>query len=193
MRPGTSGFGNLDTHGRASPGGGRLAGEPPGSGDKSLESRIRFEINHENDLLVAGREIWSYCQDLGFSSVESMQVRTAFSELARNILKFAQNGEVILTRIGEGGVRLLFIDEGPGISDIDMAMGYGFSTAKSLGLGLPGSKKLADNFEIFSETGKGTQITFEKHARKKANPRSTEEIRLKLDKRGLLRKRLWQK
>ena len=133
-------------------------GLPGGGGSSGTASRVRFEIRVEEDLLSAGRRIWELCEAAGFSSMEAMQIRTAFSELARNILKFAGEGEVILNRLGEEGVRLIFLDEGPGMPDVEQAMGYGFSTAKSLGLGLPGSKKLADKFEVHSEPVKGTRI-----------------------------------
>jgi serine/threonine-protein kinase RsbT len=137
-------------------------------------SHTRYEIAKEEDLLTSGREIWLFCLEMGFSTVESMQVRTAFSELARNILKYAVKGEVIASKIGDTGIKLLFIDQGPGIPDIEQAMQYGFSTGGSLGLGLPGSKKLADHFDIVSSPGKGTQVTFIKY--RKAAPRKTEAI-----------------
>jgi len=147
---------------------------PAENGANATRTRTRYEIRKEEDLLTAGREVWLLCLEMGFSSVESMQVRTAFSELARNILKFAGKGEVIASRVGDGGIKLLFIDQGPGIPDIEQAMQYGFSTAGSLGLGLPGSKKLADHFDIVSSPGKGAQITFIKY--RKTAPRKTEAI-----------------
>ncbi|MCU0722411.1 MAG: ATP-binding protein, partial [Planctomycetes bacterium] len=149
----------------------------PGARDAAPEGtrhRTRYEIKIEDDLLTAGREIWLQCIEMGFSNVESMQVRTAFSELARNILKYAVEGEVLVSRVGETGIKLLFIDQGPGIEDVEKAMQYGFSTGGSLGLGLPGSKKLADHFDVVSSPGRGTQVTFIKYG--KTAPRKTEAI-----------------
>jgi serine/threonine-protein kinase RsbT len=144
-------------------------GEPPKG-----RSSLSFPIENENDVLSAGTETWNFCRDAGFSNLASMHVRTAFSELGRNILKYAGRGEVIVKILPEGGVKLLFLDQGPGIPDIEQAMDFGFSTAGSLGLGLPGARKLADHFEIASQPGKGTQVTFVKYL--KASPRKTEAI-----------------
>lgn len=87
---------------------------------------------------------------------------TAASELVRNMLRYASGGEAILEiviRNNIKGVRLTFADKGPGIKDIKQAMQDGFSTGKSLGLGLPGAKRLSNEFDIKSEVGKGTTVT----------------------------------
>jgi len=87
---------------------------------------------------------------------------TAASELVRNMLRYANGGEAILeivVRNNVKGVRLTFVDKGPGIKDIKQAMQDGFSTGRSLGLGLPGAKRLANEFDIKSEVGKGTTVS----------------------------------
>lgn len=128
----------------------------------------RVEINHEADIVAArqiGRELST---ELGFTSTDITLIATAISEVARNILVYAQYGEVRLRRITESpleGVEVVAADTGPGIPDVDQAMQDGFSTGGSLGLGLPGARRLMDKFSITSEVGKGTTITMVKWAR----------------------------
>jgi len=104
----------------------------------------------------------------GFSGSDLTVIATAISEIARNIIVFAQRGEVTLSVVEKADKRGLLViadDHGPGIPDIAQAMCDGFSTGKSLGLGLPGAKRLMDEFEIQSEVGKGATITMTKWAR----------------------------
>jgi serine/threonine-protein kinase RsbT len=96
------------------------------------------------------------------SLVNQTKLITAASELVRNMLKYAGGGVTTIEVVSKGrenGVRLIFEDKGPGIPDIAQAMKDGFSTGKSLGLGLPGAKRLASEFEIKSTVGKGTTVT----------------------------------
>lgn len=133
-----------------------------------MGGECRVEINHEADIVAArqiGRELST---EAGFTSTDITLVATAISEIARNILVYAQYGEVWLRRITEGsleGVEVVAVDSGPGIPDVDQAMQDGFSTGGSLGLGLPGARRLMDEFSITSEVGKGTTITMVKWAR----------------------------
>ncbi len=97
-----------------------------------------------------------------FATAEATLIATAISELARNIVLYAKCGEIVLKIVENGtrhGIRIIARDEGPGIADLDRAMQLGYSTSGSLGLGLPGVKKLMDEFEIVSERGKGTRVT----------------------------------
>ena len=99
--------------------------------------------------------------------VNQTKLITAASELGRNMLKYAQGGETLIEIVNRGrenGVRLTFKDKGPGIADLNLAMKDGYSTGKSLGLGLPGSKRLVNEFEIKSEVGKGTTVVVIKWA-----------------------------
>jgi serine/threonine-protein kinase RsbT len=99
---------------------------------------------------------------LGFSSGDQTRIATAISELARNIVTYAQVGEILLQvqRIsGRAGLVVTARDEGPGIGDIDAALRDGYSTTSSLGMGLPGTRRLMDEFTIASEVGKGTVVT----------------------------------
>ena len=102
------------------------------------------------------------CAKLGFSRTASTQVVTAISEVAGNIRLYAGRGEVVLSTTDEPtrvGIAVLARDRGPGIEDVDLAMQDGYSTAKGMGLGLPGARRLMDDFEISSEPGRGTTVT----------------------------------
>jgi len=102
---------------------------------------------------------------LGFSSGDATLIATAISELARNIVTYAKSGEIQLTVLNGSarqGIQLVAHDEGPGISDIPQALRDGFSTSGSLGLGLPGVKRLMDEFEIVSSETSGTTVTAKK-------------------------------
>ena len=92
-------------------------------------------------------------------------IALAISEIARNIVTYAQRGKVSVSRLeesGRRGVQVVAQDEGPGIADVELAMRDGYSTAKSLGLGLPGAKRVMDDFDLTSVLGKGTTITMTK-------------------------------
>jgi serine/threonine-protein kinase RsbT len=100
-----------------------------------------------------------------FSLIDQTKMVTAASELARNTLRYANGGEVHLECIHEParhGVRLVFIDQGPGIANVDQAMQDGYTTGGGLGLGLGGAKRLADAFELDTEPGRGTKVTITK-------------------------------
>ena len=98
----------------------------------------------------------------GFSIVEQTKIVTAASELARNILNYGGGGEMILQALQEGvrrGIKLDFIDRGPGIADIELAMKDGYTTGGGMGLGLGGAKRLSSEFNIDSKLGAGTRVT----------------------------------
>ncbi|MBV9508712.1 MAG: anti-sigma regulatory factor [Caulobacteraceae bacterium] len=101
----------------------------------------------------------------GFKGSDLTLIATAISEVARNIVVYAQRGEISLrlaTGGGRQGIEVVATDEGPGIADLEQAMQDGFSTGRSLGLGLPGARRLMDEFEIASTVGKGTTVTMRK-------------------------------
>ncbi|VVB85632.1 Anti-sigma F factor [uncultured archaeon] len=129
-------------------------------------------INSEIDIVTARQKGRAMAAQLGFSSTELTLIATAISEIARNIVEYAREGEISLSIAHEGdkqGIVVMGCDNGPGIPDIKLAMQDGYSTGKSLGLGLPGAKRLMDEFEIVSEVGRGTKVTMKKwvqnHAR----------------------------
>lgn len=119
-------------------------------------------IVREIDVIPFRNRLKEYAVRIGMSLVNQTKIITAASELARNMLKYANGGKVtteVVSKGKENGIRLTFQDEGPGIPDINLAMKDGYSTGKSLGLGLPGTKRLVSEFMINSEMGKGTTVT----------------------------------
>ena len=124
-----------------------------------------MSITREVDVIPFRNRLKEYAVKIGMSLVNQTKIITAGSELARNMLKYAGGGKVTIEVVSKGrenGVRLIFKDEGPGIKDIALAMKDGYSTAKSLGLGLPGTKRLVSEFNIDSVIGKGTTVTITK-------------------------------
>ena len=102
------------------------------------------------------------------STTDQTLIATAISEVARNIVVYAQQGEIVLMRAEEGGrvgIQVVAIDHGPGIDNKDLAMRDGFSTGNSLGLGLPGAKRLMDEFDLVSAPNAGTTVTMRKWVR----------------------------
>ena len=116
------------------------------------------------DVVVArsaGREV---AKELAFSMSEATLVATAISELARNIVTYAGHGEIRISLVTNGtrrGINVVARDEGPGIADIDLAMRQGYSTSGGLGIGLPGVRRIMDEFAIASDVG-GTTVTITK-------------------------------
>ena len=124
-----------------------------------------MSITREVDVIPFRNRLKEYAVKVGMSLVNQTKIITAASELARNMLKYAGGGQATIEVVSKGrenGIRLIFRDEGPGIPDIKKAMADGFSTGKSLGLGLPGTKRLVSEFDIQSEVGKGTTVTITK-------------------------------
>ena len=122
-------------------------------------------INSDQDIVTARQKGRALAIELGFSSGDATLVATAISELARNIVSYARKGEIQLNTVqgsGRQGILIVASDDGPGIQDIRQAMRDGFSTSGSLGLGLPGVRRLMDEFEIASEPGKGTIVKVKK-------------------------------
>jgi serine/threonine-protein kinase RsbT len=126
---------------------------------------IRVEIKADQDIVIARQKGRVLASELGFSSGDATLIATAISELARNIVSYARTGEIRLKGIhGSSRIGILVIasDDGPGIVDIRQALRDGFSTSGSLGLGLPGVRRLMDEFEITSQPGKGTKVAVKK-------------------------------
>lgn len=133
-----------------------------------MSDGIRVPIDSEVQILTARREARSLAARLGFWSVEQSFIAMAISEAALNILQYAGKGEIILDVIEKNdtkGILVLARDEGPGISDIELAMQEGYSTGGGAGLGLAGAKRLMDEFDIVSEIGKGTTVRMVKWVR----------------------------
>jgi serine/threonine-protein kinase RsbT len=119
-------------------------------------------IKTDQDTVFLRNRIAEYAGKIKMGLVNQTKLLTASSELVRNMLRYAGGGsvlcEVVSQSVLQKGIRLTFIDQGPGIPNISDAMKDGFSTGKSLGLGLPGAKRLVNLFEIKSEIGQGTRV-----------------------------------
>lgn len=122
----------------------------------------RMSILREQDVVPFRNRVKECAAGIKMGLVNQTYLITAASELARNMLTYADGGIVLIETIehnGKKGIRLMFEDQGPGIADVVLALKDGFSTGRSLGVGLPGAKRLVNEFEIASEPGKGTSIT----------------------------------
>jgi serine/threonine-protein kinase RsbT len=125
-------------------------------------------IASEVDVILARQEGRALAVVAGFTGSDLTIIATAISEIARNIVEYAQKGTMVFEIVSNGtkkGIRVVAVDHGPGIPDIARAMQDGYSTSRGLGLGLPGSKRLMDEFEIESEVGKGTTVRLVKWTR----------------------------
>lgn len=124
-------------------------------------------ISREQDVVPFRNRVKEHAVKIKMGLVNQTKLMTAASEMIRNMLRYGEGGQASVETISKGsesGVRLIFVDKGPGIADIEMAMKDGFSTGKSLGLGLPGTKRLVNEFNIQSELGKGTVVMLIKWA-----------------------------
>ncbi len=122
-------------------------------------------VEQDADVVAARQSGRDVALRAGFGATEATLLATAISEMARNVVKFAVRGEVRIFPVSSGrdqGVTVVVRDVGPGIADLDRAMQDGYSTYHGLGLGLPGTRRLMDRFEVVTETGKGTTVTMTK-------------------------------
>lgn len=125
-------------------------------------SNVILPVTTEHDVVLVRQCVRESASKLGMGSLDQTKLMTASSELARNILLYAGKGEVTIGQVAEGvkkGIKVIFTDAGPGIPDIHQAMQDGYSTGKSLGVGLPGAKRLVNFFDIHSNQEHGTTIT----------------------------------
>ena len=131
-------------------------------------TETRVHIEREADIVLARQAGRQLAAQLGLTATEQTLIATAISEVARNIVVYAQEGDIVLSRGEEGGrvgIIVIAIDRGPGIENKELAMRDGYSTKNSLGLGLPGARRLMDDFSLESEVGKGTTVTMKKWKR----------------------------
>ena len=131
----------------------------------SVNPQGEVTIKIESDIVVARRTVREVATQVGFSVTDVTRIVTAASELARNVFKYAGEGVMrwrCVESDGRPGLELQFVDHGPGIPDIDLALQGGYSTGDGLGMGLPGAKRLMDELEIQSTVGQGTTITLKK-------------------------------
>jgi serine/threonine-protein kinase RsbT len=119
-------------------------------------------VQTAEDVVAIRQAVRQRAVELGFNLVDQTKIVTAASELARNTVQYGGGGTVTieaLEDLGRRGLRLTFADEGPGITDIDLAMKDGYTTGGGLGLGLSGAKRLSNDFHIDSKPGQGTRVT----------------------------------
>jgi RNA polymerase sigma factor (sigma-70 family) len=131
----------------------------------AVAGEVRIPIQADADVVAARKQGRELAARAGFSATELTIIATAISEIARNIVMFAERGEIIVSLVGENsrqGVTVVARDSGPGISDLERALQDGYSGYGGMGLGLPGSRRLMDEFEITSEVDKGTTVTMTK-------------------------------
>ena len=149
---------------RESPGS-RMSPIPIRSETHSEPDEIRVPIGSDLDIVRARQEGRRVAANVGFSPTDLVLVATAISELSRNIVRYARKGEIAIRPIANSthrGIEIIARDEGPGIKDIEQVLQVGFSTSAGLGLGLPGVRRLMDEFEIQSEFGHGTMVITKK-------------------------------
>lgn len=133
-----------------------------------MPTEHRIAIASELHIVAARQKGRELAAEHGFTSTDQTLIATAISEIARNILSYAKQGEVLITAVSEAGrrgIRVEARDQGPGIADLERAMRDGYSTGGSLGMGLPGTKRLMDQFEIDSKPGAGTTVVMTKWLR----------------------------
>jgi serine/threonine-protein kinase RsbT len=133
-----------------------------------VADEVRVAIRTDADVVTARQEARTMCAGLGFSSTDLTLLATAISEVARNITTYAGEGEVLLRVLdedGRQGIEVLATDEGPGIDDVELAMQDGYTTGNGLGLGLPGTRRLVDDFSLQTAPGIGTTVRLVKWIR----------------------------
>jgi RNA polymerase sigma factor (sigma-70 family) len=128
------------------------------------DDEVRISVHVDADIVVARQAARELASRLGFSATDLTILATAVSEISRNIVRFADSGEVVIELVEDSrrGVRVTARDTGPGIPDIEQALTDGYSTYSGLGLGLPGARRLMDDFAVVSEPGHGTTVTMTK-------------------------------
>ena len=134
----------------------------------SASCAFELSISSEGDIVTARRTVRDVALKLGFPQADVARIVTAASELARNVFRYAGSGVMRCRKVEDVNrvaLELQFIDSGPGIADVEMALSEGYSTGGGLGLGLAGAKRLSDEFDIRSRPGEGTTITLKKWRR----------------------------
>jgi serine/threonine-protein kinase RsbT len=133
-----------------------------------VSADVHVVIERDADIVTARQRGRELAGSIGFSSTDQTIIALAISEIARNIISYAKTGGISLCLLDDGarqGIEIVARDQGPGIPDIELAMRDGYSTGNSLGVGLPGAKRVMDEFELESKLDAGTTITMRKWLR----------------------------
>jgi serine/threonine-protein kinase RsbT len=144
---------------------GRQTDPIPKTVEKPMVKSKQIPVNNDLDIVSARVEGRNMAKMLGFGVIDRARIATAISELARNLILYTDGGHILLQVIedkGRIGIQVVCADEGPGIADIDLVMQDGYSSQRGLGMGLPGTRRLMDEFEIESELDVGTTVTVRK-------------------------------
>jgi serine/threonine-protein kinase RsbT len=123
---------------------------------------VQAQIHTQNDVVIARQLVRRGAQQAGLSLVDQTKIVTAASELARNTVVYGRGGTMTMEVVDGGarrGVRLTFVDQGPGIPNLELALTDGWTSGNGLGMGLPGAKRLVNEFEIESRVGQGTRVS----------------------------------
>jgi serine/threonine-protein kinase RsbT len=132
------------------------------------EQAERIAIESDADVVTARQRARALAVGLEMASTDQTLLATAISEIARNITAYAERGEIMIDVVHDGarrGIRVVAADDGPGIEDVEKALSDGYSTGSGLGLGLPGARRLVDEFAIETAPGQGTRVTLVKWTR----------------------------
>ena len=138
------------------------------AGEGRQEPAVRIPITTDSDIVAARQEGRALATEAGFLATDQTLVATAISEIARNIVAHAGTGHIELQLVVQAerqGLMITATDEGPGIDDLDQALEDGFTTGEGLGLGLPGARRIMDEFTITSKPGRGTTVVMHKWSR----------------------------
>ena len=130
-----------------------------------MADELRLPVASDSDVILVRQRGKELAAEHGFSIGDQTVIAVAISEIARNIVRYAQRGEIALRAVNHGnrtGITVVARDDGPGIVDLPLALQDGYSTSGGLGLGLPGARRLMDEFEIQSAKGQGTIVTMRK-------------------------------
>lgn len=130
-----------------------------------MAGELELPIASDADVIAARQQGRELAAEHGFTAGDQTVIAVAISEVARNIVRYAKRGEIVLRPFNSGnrvGIAIVARDQGPGIRDLQLAMQDGYSTSGGLGLGLPGARRLMDEFDIQSQVGAGTTITMRK-------------------------------
>jgi serine/threonine-protein kinase RsbT len=130
-----------------------------------VASEIRVPVRTDGDVVLARQQGRALARELDFSATDTTLIATAISEVARNIINYATEGEIMIAIVnehGRRGIRVVALDTGPGIDDVEKALQDGYSTGQGMGYGLPGARRLVDDFHIRSVPGEGTTVTMTK-------------------------------
>ena len=129
------------------------------------DDAVAVAVGSDSDIVTARQAGRVVAESVGFSATDATLIATAISELARNMLTYAGGGQIEIVGLDEPsrrGIEVIASDRGPGIADVERAMEDGYSTGKGMGLGLPGARRLVDEFHIVAPVGVGTTVTVRK-------------------------------